>query len=264
MATSEGVRRRADEFLAGLYSEIPELKRMVADVAESMAIEMPPVIPLHNETVAVSLHAPKTTALLYDRVWTPSVHDVPTTVHVNAATDEELALRIVTYVAEALYHRGRNEPAPTLRTWERLGRLGYAREVAQELAAVGISAEPAYESTAEYESEYHAGDTPVVVAVLSNVALPVESELAWEQVVELRLDAAARAKLRRLKHWLDAEMVGRRRSFIEDEISIRIEEYEAVLKKHGIKTALGSLSSILDAKFLTSGAAAVASLAYAT
>jgi hypothetical protein len=64
-------------------------------------------------------------------------------------------------------------------------------------------------------------------------------------------------------HWLDKEMVGKPRSFIEDEVACRVHDYEWALKKHGIQTVLGNLSSVLEPKALAASAAAVAGLSVA-
>jgi len=93
---------------------------------------------------------------------------------------------------------------------------------------------------------------------------PIEAALTWEQVLDFRKDKTSRDKLRRFVHWLDKDMAGRSAAFIADEITCRLEDYRAALRKHGIAAALGTLSSVVDSKVLIGGAAAVASLSYAT
>jgi hypothetical protein len=51
---------------------------------------------------------------------------------------------------------------------------------------------------------------------------------------------------------------------MRDEIAIRLDNYNDALRKHGVKTILGTLATALDAKVLIGGAAAVASLSYAS
>jgi len=88
-----------------------------------------------------------------------------------------------------------------------------------------------------------------------------ESALTWEQVEQFRQDVDARKHYRRLVHWLDAEMAGKTTSFIADEISIRLDNYEAALRKHGMQTALGSLAALLDPGFLAASSLAVGAAA---
>jgi hypothetical protein len=49
---------------------------------------------------------------------------------------------------------------------------------------------------------------------------------------------------------LGKEMVGESQAFIEDEIAIKLEDYKKSLKKHGIKTILGTIQETLDGKYL--------------
>ena len=64
-------------------------------------------------------------------------------------------------------------------------------------------------------------------------------------------------------HWLDAEMIGKSRSFVEDEIAIRLDTYERSLRKHGIRTLLGSLSAVVDVKTVSASTAALATFTFA-
>lgn len=73
--------------------------------------------------------------------------------------------------------------------------------------------------------------------------------------MQFRDDEDSQGKYKRFTHWLDKNMVGKSQSFIEDEISIRLENYEQALKKHGIKTILGTIQEALDGKYLLSAGA---------
>lgn len=121
-----------------------------------------------------------------------------------------------------------------------------------------------YASAREYIGEYRAGAYDVVLAALQNVPIPDERELSWEQILDMKQDRQSQIKLRRLKHWLDAEMIGRTPQYIADEIAIRLHDYQNALRKHGVATILGSLQTAIDAKVVTGGALAVASLSFAT
>jgi hypothetical protein len=71
-------------------------------------------------------------------------------------------------------------------------------------------------------------------------------------------------KLRRLFHWMDSEMVGKQVSFIGDHLATKLDDYEWALKKHGLQIATGVLSSIVDPKFLATGAATITALSLTT
>jgi hypothetical protein len=144
-----------------------------------------------------------------------------------------------------------------------------AHDEASRVLAAGISGfhdigvTSVYASTAALDREYAPGNHDVIVATLSALDIPIEAALTWEQVAGFRRDKASRNKLRRFVHWLDRDMAGRSAAFIADEVSGRLEDYRAALRKHGISVALGSLSSVIDSKAVIGGAAAVASLSYA-
>jgi hypothetical protein len=72
----------------------------------------------------------------------------------------------------------------------------------------------------------------------------------WKQIIEIRKDEASHRKLARLRLFLHEKYDGRSFSFVEDDISRRIEDYEQVCKKFGLQTTLSSLSLLLDAKSL--------------
>lgn len=51
--------------------------------------------------------------------------------------------------------------------------------------------------------------------------------------------------------------------YIEDEISIKLEDYEQALKKHGIKTVIGTVEEALDGKYLLGASGVAGSLTLA-
>ena len=75
--------------------------------------------------------------------------------------------------------------------------------------------------------------------------MPDVRELTWDTIIELRKDVDARMRLRRLRVFAATEYVGKSRAFIEDDISVRVDDYEHTLKRWGVKTIIGCLSSCL-------------------
>jgi len=80
---------------------------------------------------------------------------------------------------------------------------------------------------------------------VAQILVPDTQELGWDALIELRKDAAARQRLRRLRVFAAKEYAGKPRAFIEDDLLVRVEDYERTLKSWGIKTALGTLSTCL-------------------
>jgi len=122
---------------------------------------------------------------------------------------------------------------------------------------------PVYGSKNNRNHEYREGNHQTVVATLSNLEIVDEEQLSWEQVLEFRADEENQRKYKRFLHWLDKEMVGKSKSFVEDEISIRLEDYEQAIKKYGIKTAIGTIEEALDGKYLLGASGIAGSLTLA-
>ncbi|EKG0020488.1 hypothetical protein RZ186_003784 [Vibrio cholerae] len=91
---------------------------------------------------------------------------------------------------------------------------------------------------------------------LSHIPLVDTSTSSWEQILEVRRDIKSRKKLQRLRIYLAKNYSGKSASFIEDEISVAIEDYELARKKHGFETIMSSISVLLDSKNIQSAAIA--------
>lgn len=126
----------------------------------------------------------------------------------------------------------------------------------------GIHTINIYDSENARKNEFTEGDRRVVVATLEGLGIIDNFALTWEQILDFRKDTNARRKYIRFLHWLDKDMIGKSPAFIQDEISIRLEDYEKSIKKHGIKTIVGTVSEVIDGKYIlgSSGIAAGLSL----
>ena len=91
---------------------------------------------------------------------------------------------------------------------------------------------------------------------LSKLNLIDASQAEWRQIIELRKDIESHRKLARLRLFIHKNYANCSFAYIEDDLSQRIEEYERVTKKFGLKTTLSSLSLLLDAKSLQASAGA--------
>lgn len=152
---------------------------------------------------------------------------------------------------------------PTLEM-ARVARTTATRNIVEALQHHnGITAVPLYDTEFTRDKEYQAGDRSVLVAVFERLPVPVEAALEWPQVLEFRQDRETRLKLTRLLHWLDDGMIGRPHSFVQNEITQRIDDYSQALRKHGIKTTLGSMSAMIDRDVAIASFAAVAGFSQA-
>ena len=227
-----------------------------------------PILPTSNESIAVSLDAPKTAALFFDRVWwCPTVVEgPPEEITVYGATDEEVWPQAIMLCLRNRWNWRRIEEVlshetPIANLWVQQPAVRGISEAL--LSAHGITAVPVYESAAARDQEYKIGDTEVILAAVEDLRIVNENKLQWEQVIEFGSDPDARKKYRRMRHWLDSEMVGKPVSYISDALAIKLSDYEWALKEHGTETILGSLSSLIEPGFLSAASAATAGLAFA-
>ncbi|MGI8978652.1 MAG: hypothetical protein ACR2FY_05470 [Pirellulaceae bacterium] len=163
--------------------------------------------------------------------------------------------------------------------------FGTAQQVEDfaSVAAIGVSAISAAvgffncdemtQTAKEYEAKLDApgglkkyvGKTPVTVnanmiddqakhdlrrdfALLSiaDIQIPDPKQLSWDAIIEFRKDVLARKRLRRLRVFAVKEYTGKSLAFIEDDLSIRLDDYEQTLKSWSIKTVVGVLSTCVN------------------
>lgn len=82
---------------------------------------------------------------------------------------------------------------------------------------------------------------------LSDIPIMVEENLEWEQVMEMRSDSNSIKKVHRFRRWVDTELEGKEKSEIIQSFEEALDDYKYALKKHGIMTAIGGLTTILSA-----------------
>lgn len=288
----EGQRREHPNVFAPLT---PELKARMLNVL-APAIAQWELLPRRGESCALAIDCPKTAALLYDRVDNDTVPDpvrfhcvtnveilwrvwdylstgggIGTTKIVVCYPRDEAKPKTTTSRMPSASSGSPTDKAKSNATISRKAvedALGAklsdtpkwahfnTDDMCRQLAAAGINMIPVYASRRARDKEYKPGEYQAVVATITNLQIVDEESLAWEQVFEFRKDTEARKKYRRLVHWLDKDMVGKPQSYIEDEISQRLDDYEWALRKLGVETVLGTIEDLLDGKFLMGAAAA--------
>lgn len=238
-----------------------------------------PNLPAPNESKVLSFSNLKSAALSFDKIWVPADNDaIPKEVTFYGVSEEERSVMIhilmseITLIARDTEYNKTIEPLRDLQLARDLVLLNKADLLPQnaqemerflknpvtanfaEMRAVSnalkrqynLDVPVLYDSEKSKNREYKSGDYLVVCSILQDIALPDEEKLTWDQVLEFRKDINAKKKYRRLTHWLDAEMVGKPLSFIEDEIGQRLEDYNSALDKHGLRKITGSLLAALD------------------
>lgn len=262
------------------------------------------LLPAKEETAAISLK-PRTAALCYDRVWSPTdtlIREylfVPEPIVCFGGTDQEIRtghlnpicileakapLRVeknsevfgLLKAIAAIESCGSNEPYEkkefALREFsdfeEQVILEGLQSHCLRDIAISFTMKHstpliPIYNSLHYRDCAYHQGCRQSVVAMLSNLMIVDEKGLSWDQVLGFRKDKEAREKYKRFLHWLDKEMIGKSQAFIENDIALKLQDYEWALKKHGIKTVIGTISETLDGKYLLGTTTVAASLVLA-
>lgn len=73
-----------------------------------------------------------------------------------------------------------------------------------------------------------------------------EEELSWEHVLYIREDKKSIEKLKRFTGWANRNFSGCSTEQIRESLELELEAYKTVLKEHGIKTIVGSFTSIVS------------------
>jgi len=267
MSLANHVRATITSVAGDLPKEV--LQPAVQDVLQRFSTVR---LPASGETAAIAMDRSKTAALFYDRVWSPPLaNDVPHSIAFHGRSTYEVDLVTLMLLASTVEHGNELNVAPHAviesmrqKTGEIASRrlvshAGIGRRVDESItraAATAIAERhsvtvvPVFESAAARDAEYRIGQHEAVIALLSNLSVVDEEALSWEQVVQFRSDPEARSAFRSCAHWLDRDMVGKPLSYIEDDIGIRLEAYDRAVRTHGLRTVVGSLSALVDSRFL--------------
>ena len=102
-----------------------------------------------------------------------------------------------------------------------------------------------------YQSKSASDD---VIVSISNLNLIDTEKITMEQIHAFREDPDARARLRRLRLFALQNYVGKSKSFIEDDLLNRVDEYEAEARRWSFETRNGTISMLFNSKFLAGAA----------
>ena len=213
-----------------------------------------------NDKVAIAIARPKTAALFFDRIWTLD-RDIPGEIGFRIHTvEEKVALGLFDGVINKLAAREK-DPNVAEKKIEKASEFLTSPEVEVQIAkAYSALLIPSVEKIVSHpvqtffaneenmKASYEPGSTTMVIAVIESLGLIDESSLTWNHVRAIREDQGSVGQLRRMLHWIDKDMSGKSLGFIQDEINLRITEYEDAAKKHGIKLLTGAFGTLLDVK----------------
>lgn len=239
----------------------PEMARVLESYYPMTALPEP------NQSVALSYDALKTSALAYDRVlsFIPLTRLMPKGIGCYCSSFME-EIFFCLFVLSRISRKKKICPSlPPCTDEERIQKIQSGIRLIGASVAEKIGRQPAiiFNSQSAYQNEFLNGPQHVLTAALKKIAMVDEENLTWEQVLEFRKDAEARTKYRRLVRWIDSELKDKSPEEVQDVIAIRLDDYEWGIKKHGMKTMLGSLACVLDPKFITSAATVVGASALA-
>ena len=220
-----------------------------------------PILPDKNQTVAVGGGSFKAAALFFDRVWySPAFNDQPPKdIAVYGATDTEIWPFATLLIGEIDM---KSVVKKNDAVWQRFARAGRVElAIAQAISDEhGIDSVPMYQTYARLNEEFPRGENSTLLASISNLQIVDDSKLDWKQVAEVRSDKEATTKLRRLRNWIRTEHAHATVPELTDALATRLDDYEWAIKKHGIQTALGAISDLVDPKFLAGAGVTLAGL----
>lgn len=82
--------------------------------------------------------------------------------------------------------------------------------------------------------------------VINNIPEIVEESLTWEQVIDFKEDKQSIDKIRNLKNWMIG-LDGKSNAEIQEKIEKSIEDYKDSIRKHGIRTRMGAITTLMSA-----------------
>jgi hypothetical protein len=147
-------------------------------------------------------------------------------------------------------------PPPQSEAWMDNAHGVSLRRIWRGHAKHGIKVVPLYRSEAAFSAEFNSGEGTAYQAVLNNIPVVAAQELEWRQILEFRQDPDALRKYRALRVWMQEALVSKSLPEATDLIGLKLDDYEWALRKHGLKSVIGTISEVLDSKTIAAATAA--------
>lgn len=110
---------------------------------------------------------------------------------------------------------------------------------------------PVYLDASAFEQEAEIpldnAQSKVISVCIDNFPKIAEENLDWEQVLDFKRDDASVDALYRFHRWIRLELNDKSKNEIEDILIKDLEDYKFSLKKHGILTTTGAISTVVAA-----------------
>lgn len=225
---------------------------------------------LRKKLHATGFINPKATTLFFDRVWLPcdiTEYDSNDFNSISKLIEKDsvgfFENFYLSYDYGALAYMGAAElncGRKILRT-ENLSEIEYygshyrnmaINEYAQSIKRrYKIDVVPVYLDSTEFEEEldnhFENVQSKVISVCIDNFPKIAEENLRWEQVLDFKHDFDAVKALHRFHRWVRLELNEMNKSEIEDTLIKDLEDYKFALKKHGVLTTTGAISTIIAA-----------------
>lgn len=221
-----------------------------------------------DDSVAVGVVNPKTTSLFYDKIWIPSslIHSgidgnkydyIPYEIRIQE--DKEALIYKEgphkSYIHFVMENRGCMTAAGAY-------RMSRNRNIAILIAVMffkkyyKINMTPfffeytdlektLFNITDEEDNSKYNDKIDVIRFTTNNMATIIEESLSWEQVLEFRNDELSRKKLNKFRNWGNYNLKGKSIAEISEILNQSYSDYCYALKKHGVKTKIGSFTTVL-------------------
>lgn len=114
----------------------------------------------------------------------------------------------------------------------------------------GINIIPIYFSPTDYEQHFLPNNSdneflsPTISICINKIPEIIEDKLSWEQVLDIRKDKKSLTKIRRFKNWTTLELANKSEEEIASILEKNLDDYSFALKKHGVETAIGAISTV--------------------
>ncbi len=92
---------------------------------------------------------------------------------------------------------------------------------------------------------YNSRQSSALEVCITNIPNALEENLSWKQILEIRKDKNSHNSIKRLRRWLNTEFTNKSENEIIETIEKNLEDYSFALKKHGVLTSIGSLTTII-------------------
>lgn len=231
-------------------------------------------------SIATGLVKPKTTSLFFDKIWVPDMDNIifddkipKEILYIHNFDDMDFYSLLYKYStignsfhpcqditktlnSLTLENVGMSHDEQVIKYSNMLFMSSFRRNKSIKLFVYdmkvthNIDITPIYIDQSSFEDDFIAKSRfsnghPIVVA-MENIPSIIEEKLDWEQVLDFKKDKQSVQNLRKFRNWVQIDMVNRTKDEIISIYEKAYDEYEQSLKKHGILTAIGTLSLVLD------------------